>query len=135
MIASVRGIAQHVGLDKVVVDVHGVGLLVHTPPRVAAAARTGSEVDLATTMIVREDAMTLYGFDDAADRETFEVAQTVSGIGPRVALAIVSVLTPDELAAAVAHDDLTTLTLEVTCEGRKVLGMPVAVVRTGGAGA
>ena len=110
MIASVRGTARHVGLDKLVVDVHGVGLLVHTPPRVAAAARTGSEVDLATTMIVREDSMTLYGFDAAADRDTFEVAQTVSGVGPRVALAIVSVLTPEELAAAVAHDDLATLT-------------------------
>ncbi len=110
MIASVRGSAQHVGLDKIVVDVHGVGLLVHTPPRVAAAARTGSEVELATTMIVREDSMTLYGFDATADRDTFEIAQTVSGVGPRVALAIVSVLSPEELAAAVANDDLATLT-------------------------
>ncbi len=110
MIASLRGTAQHVGLDKVVVDVHGVGLLVHTPPRVAAASRTGGEVELATSMVVREDSMTLYGFAETGDRDTFELVQTVSGVGPRVALAIVSVLAPDELAAAVAHEDLATLT-------------------------
>lgn len=110
MIASVRGTAQHVGLDRVVVDVHGVGLLVHTPPAVAAGCRTGSAVELATSMVVREDSMTLYGFASAGDRDTFELAQTVSGVGPRVALAILSVLTPDDLAAAVAGDDIATLT-------------------------
>lgn len=110
MIASVSGVAQHVGLDRVVVDVHGVGLLVHTPPAVAAGARTGSAVELATSMVVREDSMTLYGFATAGERDTFELAQTVSGVGPRVALAILSVLSPDELAAAVAGDDIATLT-------------------------
>lgn len=110
MIASVSGVAQHVGLDRVVVDVHGVGLLVHTPPAVAAGARTGSPVELATSMVVREDSMTLYGFATAGERDTFELAQTVSGVGPRVALAILSVLSPDELSAAVAGDDIATLT-------------------------
>lgn len=110
MIASVTGTARHVGLDRVVVDVHGVGLLVHTPPSVAAGCRTGAPVELATTMVVREDSMTLYGFATAGERDTFELAQTVSGVGPRVALAILSVLSPDDLAAAVAGDDIATLT-------------------------
>lgn len=110
MIASVRGTARHVGLDRVVVDVHGVGLLVHTPPSVAASCSTGGDVELATSMVVREDSMTLYGFDREGDRDAFELAQTVSGIGPRVGLAILSVLSPDELAAAVAHDDIAALT-------------------------
>ncbi len=110
MIASVRGTASHVGLDRVVVDVHGVGLLVHTPPAVAAACRHGAEVELATSMVVREDSMTLYGFAAAGERDTFELAQTVTGVGPRVAMALLSVLTPEELSAAVAADDIATLT-------------------------
>ena len=110
MISSLRGIATHVGLDRVVVDVHGVGMLVHTPPAVAAACRHGAEVELSTSMVVREDSMTLYGFAAAGERDTFELAQTVSGVGPRVALALLSVLSPEELAAAVAADDIATLT-------------------------
>ena len=118
MIASVRGAATHVGLDRVVVDVHGVGLLVHTPPAVAAATRHGGEVELATSMVVREDSMTLYGFAAAGERDTFELAQTVTGVGPRVAMALLSVLSPEELAAAVAADDIATLT-KVPGIGRK----------------
>lgn len=110
MIASVSGTAQHVGLDRVVVDVHGVGLLVHTPPAVAAGCRTGARVELATSMVVREDSMTLYGFAAPGERDTFELVQTVSGVGPRVALAILSVLSPEELAAAVSRADIATLT-------------------------
>lgn len=110
MIASVTGTAQHVGLDRVVVDVHGIGLLVHTPPSVAAGCRTGSPVALSTSMVVREDSLTIYGFATAGERDTFELAQTVSGVGPRVALAILSVLSPDELSAAVAAEDIATLT-------------------------
>lgn len=110
MIASVTGTAQHVGLDRVVVDVHGVGLLVHTPPAVAAGCRTGAAVELATSMVVREDSMTLYGFATPGERDTFELAQTVTGVGPRVAMAILSVLSPEQLAAAVTGDDIATLT-------------------------
>lgn len=110
MIASLAGPATHVGLDRVVVEVGGVGMLVHTPPSVAAATRTGQEVRLATSLVVREDSLTLYGFATAGERDTFELAQTVSGVGPRVALAILSVLSPDELAAAVAAGDTATLT-------------------------
>ncbi|QGX08350.1 Holliday junction branch migration protein RuvA [Janibacter melonis] len=110
MIASVTGSAQHVGLDRVVVSVGGVGMLVHTPPAVAAACRTGSEVTLATSLVVREDSLTLYGFDADGTRDTFELLMTVSGVGPRVALAILSVLTPDTLATAVGSEDVRTLT-------------------------
>ncbi|WP_338752352.1 Holliday junction branch migration protein RuvA [Janibacter alittae] len=118
MIASVRGIAGHVGLDRIVVDVHGVGLLVHTPPAVAAGCRHGCEVELSTSMVVREDSMTLYGFSAAGERDTFELAQTVTGVGPRVAMALLSVLSPEELAAAVTADDIATLT-KVPGIGRK----------------
>lgn len=118
MIASVRGVASHVALDRIVVDVHGVGLLVHTPPAVAAGCRHGSQVELATSMIVREDSMTLYGFAAAGERDTFELAQTVTGVGPRVAMALLSVLSPQELSAAVSADDIATLT-KVPGIGRK----------------
>ena len=110
MISSLRGVATHVGLDRVVVDLHGVGLLVHTPPAVAASCRADSEVELATSMIVREDSLTLYGFAGVGERDTFELAQTVTGVGPRVAMALLSVLSPQELANAVAAGDLATLT-------------------------
>ncbi len=110
MIASVSGPATWVGLDRVVVDLHGVGMLVHTPPAVAAGARVGQPVELATTLVVREDSLTLYGFASPGDRDTFELLQTVSGVGPRVALAILSVLSPDEVAAAVSTGDVATLT-------------------------
>lgn len=110
MIASVSGTVLRAGLDRVVVEVGGVGMLVHTPPAVAASCRTGAAVTLATTLVVREDSLTLYGFAEDGTRETFELLQSVSGVGPKVALAIVSVLSPDELATAIGTEDLRTLT-------------------------
>src|SRR5699024_8951887 len=87
MIASVRGAVASVGLDHVVVEVGGVGMLVHTTPADAAALRPGQEATLATTLVVREDSLTLYGFGETAQRDLFEQVQTVSGVGPRLALA------------------------------------------------
>ena len=110
MIASLTGTVRHVGLDRLVLDVHGVGMLVYTPPAVAAGCRTGAAVELATSLVVREDSLTLYGFDAAGVRDTFELLQSVSGVGPRVALAVVSVLSPDELASAISADDVRALT-------------------------
>ncbi|MGL4176225.1 MAG: Holliday junction branch migration protein RuvA, partial [Dermatophilaceae bacterium] len=92
MIASVRGAVGQVGLDRVVVEVGGVGLLVHTTPAAAAACRRGEEAALATTLVVREESMTLFGFGTAAERDLFETVQTVSGVGPRLALAMLSVM-------------------------------------------
>ena len=74
MIASVRGPVAHVGLDHVVVEVGGVGMLVHTTPATASGCRRGSEASLATTLVVREDSLTLYGFSAPAERDMFETA-------------------------------------------------------------
>lgn len=110
MIASVRGPVRHVGLDHVVVEVGGVGLLVHTVPAVAAECRTGQEATLETTLVVREESLTLYGFHGADAKALFEQVQTVSGVGPRLALAMLSVHTPDAVRAAIATGDLAALT-------------------------
>lgn len=118
MIASLRGTLAHVGLDRAVIEVGGVGFLVHTTPATAAALRLGAEAALATSLVVREDSLTLYGFASPAERDMFETVQTVTGIGPRLALAMLSVLPPDQLRAAVASNDLATLT-KVPGVGRK----------------
>jgi len=110
MIASLSGRVGHVGLDRVVVEVGGVGMLVHTTPRTVADLRTGAEVTVSTTLVVREDSLTLFGFGSPSERDMFETVQTVSGVGPRLALAMLSVLTPDEVSAALRAGDLATLT-------------------------
>lgn len=110
MIASVRGPVRHVGLDHLVVEVGGVGLLVHTTPATAAEARTGQEVVLETTLVVREESLTLYGFTGRDAKALFEQVQTVSGVGPRLALAMLSVHAPDAVRAAIAGGDLAALT-------------------------
>jgi Holliday junction DNA helicase RuvA len=118
VIASVRGTVQHVGLDRVVVEVGGVGMLLHTTPATASSLHRGAEGSLATTLVVREESLTLYGFATGEERDLFEQVQTVSGIGPRIALAMLSVLAPDRLRAAVSGGDLATIT-KVPGIGRK----------------
>ncbi|MGH3685919.1 MAG: Holliday junction branch migration protein RuvA [Pseudonocardiaceae bacterium] len=118
MIASVRGPVLSVELDHAVVEVGGIGLAVHAVPATLAALRRGEQARLATTLVVREDSLTLYGFADAAARELFLLLQTVSGVGPRLALATLAVLEPDTLRAALAEGDLTVLT-RVPGIGRK----------------
>ncbi|WP_168581422.1 Holliday junction branch migration protein RuvA [Gephyromycinifex aptenodytis] len=110
MIASVEGTVLDVGLDRVVVQLGGVGVLVHTTPGTAAAQRLGSQTMLATSLVVREDSLTLYGFASADERSVFEIVQTVSGVGPRLALAMLAVLSPGEVAAAVSGGDIAVLT-------------------------
>ena len=110
MIASLTGTVAHVGLDRAVVDVGGVGYLVHATPTTLATLRVGEPAGVATSMVVREDSMTLYGFGDPDERDVFEVVQTVSGVGPRLALAMLAVHTPDALRRAVAGEDLAALT-------------------------
>ncbi len=110
MIASLRGTAASVGLDRVVVDVGGVGMLVHTTPATAAACRRGQAVALATSLVVREDSLTLYGFGSDDERELFETVQTVSGVGPRLALAMLSVMAPHAVRIALSTGDTTALT-------------------------
>ena len=110
MIASVRGSVLHVGLDRVVVEVGGVGMLVHTTPGTAASVRRGQEAGLSTTLVVREDSLTLYGFGNDDERDMFEQVQTVSGVGPRLALAMLSVMPPDRIRAAISGSDVAALT-------------------------
>ncbi len=118
MIASVSGTVARIGLDHLVVEVGGVGMLVHTTPATASGQRLGADTQLATSLVVREDSLTLYGFATTQEQATFELVQTVSGVGPRLALAMLAVLTPDQLRQAVAAGQLTTLT-KVPGIGRK----------------
>ena len=110
MIASLAGVVEYAGLDRLVVRVGGVGVLVHTPPATAGGAHTGAEITLATSLVVREDSLTLFGFDTPAEREMFETVQSVSGVGPRLALAMLSVMGPDELRLALSTGDAKALT-------------------------
>ena len=110
MIASVRGVVLETGLDWVVVEVGGVGMRLFVPPSTISEIVTGpEEVNLSTHLAVRDDALTLYGFTSGTDRDTFETLLGVSGIGPRTALATLSVLTPAELREAIEEADLSTL--------------------------
>ena len=118
MIASLRGRVVSLRLDAVVLEVGGVGLLVQATPGTLAQLRTGQEAQLSTSMVVREDALTLFGFAEADERDVFETVQTVSGIGPRLALAMLAVHTPEGLRKAVASQDLTAL-MRVPGIGRK----------------
>lgn len=118
MIASISGHVAQASLDSAVVVVGGVGLRVTLTPNTAASLRIGEHVDLVTSMVIREDAWTLYAFSEETEREVFELAQKVSGIGPRIALAMLSVLPPQRLSAAIAAGDTATLT-KVPGIGRK----------------
>lgn len=119
MISSVRGQVLSVELDHAVVEVGGgVGLAVHAVPATLATLRRGEQTRLATSLVVREDSLTLYGFADAAARELFVLLQTVSGVGPRLALAMLAVLEPDTLRTALGEGDLAMLT-RVPGIGRK----------------
>lgn len=118
MIASIRGQVLAVRLDAAVIEVGGVGLLVQATPATLAGLRLGEETRLSTSLVVREDALTLFGFADDDERDVFETVQTVSGIGARLALAMLAVHTPDGLRAAVAAQDLNAL-IKVPGIGRK----------------
>ncbi len=109
MIAFVGGTVAEVGSEAAVIDVGGVGLILLCGPRTLAQLRVGATARLPTTLVVREDALNLFGFADEQERSAFEELQSVTGIGPRTAQAILSVLSVDQLRAAVADDDLATL--------------------------
>ena len=118
MISSVRGEVLEIGLDHAVVEVGGVGLAVQATPGTLARLRRGEQGRLATALVVREDSLTLFGFADEDERDLFGLLQTVSGIGPRIALATLAVLSPDALRAGLADGDVATLT-RVPGIGRK----------------
>ncbi|HEX3932881.1 MAG TPA: Holliday junction branch migration protein RuvA [Nocardioides sp.] len=111
MIAFVRGEVAALTLNSAVVDVGGVGLELMCTPNTLATLRAGQSATLPTSMVVREDSLTLFGFADDDEKQVFELVQTASGVGPKLAQAMLAVLTPDAVRRAVAGDDVRTLTM------------------------
>lgn len=118
MIASVRGEVVALAPDSAVIEVGGIGVRASCSPNTLAGLRLGKTATLATSLVVRETELTLYGFVDSDEREVFEALQTATGVGPRLALAVLAVHGPDQIRRAVATEDLAALTL-VPGIGRK----------------
>ncbi|MFI1095777.1 Holliday junction branch migration protein RuvA [Streptomyces sp. NPDC020917] len=145
MIAFVSGEVAALAPDTAVIQVGGVGMAVQCAPNTLAALRVGRPARLATSLVVREDSLTLYGFADDDERQVFELLQTVSGVGPRLAQTMLAVHAPDALRAAVAAGDEKALTAvpgigkkgaqRLLLELKDRLGAPVgsAVPQTAGA--
>ncbi|MEU7629361.1 Holliday junction branch migration protein RuvA [Nocardia sp. NPDC049220] len=110
MIASVRGEVLEIALDHTVIEAAGVGYRLNATPATLAGLTRGAETRLYTAMIVREDSMTLYGFADTEARDLFGLLQTVSGVGPRLAMAVLAVLEPEALRKALAESNVVALT-------------------------
>jgi len=110
VIAFVRGQVAAVGLTSAVLEVGGVGLELHCTPDTLAGLRIGSEATLPSSMVVREDSLTLFGFADDDEKQMFELVQTASGVGPKLAQAMLAVHRPEALRRAVSSDDVKTLT-------------------------
>ena len=109
MIAKLKGVVDAVDVDSAIVDVGGVGYLVSASARTLRELAAGDEVTVLVETIVREDAIALYGFLETAERDWFRILTTVQGVGARVALSILSTLSPDEIARAIAAQDRATL--------------------------
>jgi Holliday junction DNA helicase RuvA len=118
MIASLSGTVVAITGEVAVVEVGGVGLAVQCTPSTLATLRTGAETRLATSLVVREDSLTLFGFATDDERAIFETLQGVTGVGPRLAQAVLATHSPDSVRSAVATDDVGALTL-VPGVGRK----------------
>ncbi|MEV4125134.1 Holliday junction branch migration protein RuvA [Nocardia sp. NPDC049707] len=110
MIASVRGEVLEIALDHVVIEAAGLGYRLNVTPATLSTLTRGEESRLFTTMIVREDSMTLFGFADTESRDLFGLLQTVSGVGPRLAMAVLAVLEPEALRKALAEGNVAALT-------------------------
>lgn len=118
MISHLDGVVSAIAPEGAVIEVGGVGLLVQCTPGTLATLRRGERARVATSLVVREDALTLFGFAADDERDVFELLQTASGVGSRLALAMLAVFTPDALRRAVAAEDVTALT-RVPGIGRK----------------
>jgi Holliday junction DNA helicase RuvA len=118
VISFVSGRVAALAPDQAVVEVGGVGLALQCTPGTLARLRLGDTAHLATSLVVREDSLTLYGFVDEDERVVFELLQTASGVGPRLAQAMLAVHSPDALRRAVAQEDLITL-MQVPGVGKK----------------
>ena len=111
MIAHLRGTVAGVAPDGAVIEVGGVGMRVQCTPGTLATLKPGEPAQVATSLVVREDSLTLYGFTSDDERNVFELLQTASGVGPRLALAMLAVHSPDALRRAVSTEDLGALTM------------------------
>jgi Holliday junction DNA helicase RuvA len=109
MIATLTGEIKGISLDRAIVEVGGVGLSVNITQSAASHLNLGTTVTFHTSLVVREESLTLYGFLTAESKQLFEQVQTVSGIGPKVALSILGSLTPEELAAAIAGENIAAI--------------------------
>ncbi|MDK8503828.1 Holliday junction branch migration protein RuvA [Corynebacterium accolens] len=109
MIAALRGEVLHIGLDHGVIECGGVGYKFLATAKTLGTLRRGESAFVLTTLVVKEDALTLYGFTSDDDREMFQVLQSVSGLGPKLALAALSVMGAEELAAAIGGEDVKAL--------------------------
>ena len=109
MIASLSGVVKQLSLNSAVIEVGGVGILLSLPARFAASLVVGVHVEVQTSLVVREDSLTLYGFETLASRDCFELLQTVSGIGPKVAQSALSIYDPQELASAISSANASAL--------------------------
>ena len=109
MIAALRGEVSHIGLDHGVIDCAGVGYKFLATPKTLGTLRRGEQATVLTNLVVKEDSLTLYGFSADEDREMFHVLQSVSGLGPKLALAALSVMGAGELAAAIGAEDVKAL--------------------------
>lgn len=105
MISTLTGRVAALSLDSLVLEVNGIGYGVRTTPQLLASTRHGAELTLHTELVVREDSLTLFGFAQSEELEIFRLVQSVSGIGPRIALAVLTVLSPDDVRRAVAEQD------------------------------
>jgi len=110
VISYVRGKVAALALDSTVVEIGGVGLTLHCTPSTLAQLRVGELAELATSLVVREESLTLYGFADFDERTAFELLQTATGVGPRLAQAMLAVHSPDALRRAVATEDISAFT-------------------------
>ncbi len=119
MIASLRGTVTEIGPDSAVLEVGGLGLRVQCAPDTLAGLTVGRSATVPTALVVREDSLTLFGFADTDERVVFDLLQTATGVGPRLAQAVLAVLRPDDVRRAVLAEDLVTLT-KVPGIGRKV---------------
>lgn len=109
MISLVTGIVRSIASDKAVIEVGGVGLSLSITSQTSSQLHLGASAQLFTSLVVREDSLTLFGFLDDQSRNTFELLQTVSGIGPKVALAVMGSHTAESLAKAIAQEDIKAI--------------------------
>lgn len=109
MISLLNGTVRSVSSDRLIVEVGGFGVSVLVNPQTSAQATLGTQIQLFTSLVVREDSLTLFGFINDESRSLFELLQTVSGIGPKVALSILGALKPEDLGRAIAQEDVPVI--------------------------